>query len=74
MAAAVMVIIVRVVRVMAVVMAVVGVAVVMAPGKGFKKNPEKASLRRRERLLSGLPMQKGARVRVISAPIDTSPA
>ena len=45
------------VGVMAVVMAVVIMAVVvMAPGKSFKKNPEKSSLRRKGGLLSRLLM------------------
>ena len=54
--------------------AVAGVAVVMAPGKGSEKNPEKSSPRRKEGLLLGLLMQKGAQMGVISAPIDTLPA
>ena len=62
-----------------IVMAVVGVAVagaagVMAPGKGSGKNPEKFSLRRKGGFPSGFLMQEGARVGVISAPIDALPA
>ena len=40
--------------VMAVVMAVVAAAVVMAPGKGFRKNPEKSSPRKKRGIPSGL--------------------
>ena len=60
--------------VMAVAVAVVAAAVVMAPGKGSGKNPEKFSLWREKGIPSGFPMQKGARMGVISAPLDTSPA
>ena len=42
--------------VMAVVMAVVAVAVVMAPGKGSEKNPEKSSPRREGGVPLGLLM------------------
>ena len=54
--------------------AVAEAAVVMAPGKGSEKNLKKSSPQRKRGFLSGLPMQKGARVGVISVPIDTSPA
>ena len=71
--AVVVAVIVRVV--VAVVMAVIIVAaVVMAPGKGFGKNPEKSSLWREGKLLSWFLMRNGVRVRVISIPIDISPA
>ena len=62
-------------RVVAVAMAVdVAAAVVMALGKGFGKNPEKSSPRRRGGIPSGFPMQKGVRIRVISIPLDALPA
>ena len=60
--------------VMAVAMAVVAAAVVVAPGKSSGKNPEKSSPRKKGEIPSGLPTQKGARVGVISAPLDASPA
>ena len=60
--------------VITVIMAVVAAAVVMAPGKGSKKNPEKSSPRREKGIPSGLPMQKGAQMGIISAPLDASPA
>ena len=61
--------------VVAVVMAVnVVTAVVIAPGKGSGKNPEKSSLRRKEGLPSGLLTQKGARMGVTGAPLNISPA
>ena len=44
----------------AVVMAVVAAAVVMAPGKGFRKNPEKSSPRKKRGIPLGLPMRKGS--------------
>ena len=60
----------------AIVMAVVvaGAAVVMAPGKGSGKNLKKASLQKRRRFPLGLLTQKGARVGVISIPINVLPA
>ena len=64
-----MVIIIAVIKV-----AVVKAAKVVAPGKGFGKNPEKFYPRRKRVLPSGLLMQKGVQIRVIGAPIDTSPA
>ena len=54
--------------------AVAGAAVVMAPGKGSGENPEKSFLQRERGFPSGLLMQKGARVRVISIPINILPA
>ena len=56
---------------MAVIMAA---AVVMAPGKGSGKNPEKSSPRRKGGFPSGLLTQKGAQVGVIGVPLDISPA
>ena len=48
------------VGVMAVVMVVIiAAAVIMAPGKGFGKNPEKSFPRRKKGLPSGFPTQKG---------------
>ena len=60
--------------IMAVVMAVVAAAVVMAPGKGFGKNPEKSSPWKERGIPSGFPMQKGAQIGVIGVPFDASPA
>ena len=54
--------------------AVAGAAVVMALGKGFKKNPEKSSPRKKGGLFSGLLMRKGVRIGVISVPINALPA
>ena len=54
--------------------AVVKAAGVMARGKGSGKNPEKSSLWREGGFLSGLPIQKGTQMGVISVPIDASPA
>ena len=59
--------------VMAVAMAVVAAAVVMAPGKGSEKNPEKSSPRREKGFPLGLLIQKGAQVRVIKVPLDALP-
>ena len=58
----------------AVVITVVAAAVVMAPGKGSGKNPEKSSPRKKGELLSGLPIQKKAQVGVIRVLLNTSPA
>ena len=53
-------VIIIMVKVMAVVMAVImAAAVVMAPGKGFGKNPEKSFLRRKRGFPLGFLMQKG---------------
>ena len=60
--------------VMVVVMVVVAAAVVMAPRKGSGENPEKSSPRRKRGIPSGFPMREEARVGVISAPLDASPA
>ena len=60
--------------VMAVVMAVVAAAVVITPGKGSGKNPEKSSLRRKKGIPLRLPIQKGAQVGVINVPLNTLPA
>ena len=62
--------------VVAVVVAVVIItaATAVAPKKGSGKNPEKSSLQREGRLLSGLLTQDGARVGVIGTLIDISPA
>ena len=59
--------------VMVMVVAVVAAVVVMAPGKGFGKNPEKSSSQKKGGLPSGLPIQKGAQVGVTGAPLDISP-
>ena len=56
-----------------VVMAVVAAAVVMAPGKGSGKNPEKSSPRRKRGFPLGFLTQKGAQVGVIKAPLNTLP-
>ena len=61
--------------VVAVVVAVImAVAAVMAPGKGFKKNPKKSSPRRKGRLHLELLIRNKMRVGVISIPINISPA
>ena len=60
------------VKIMAV--AVARAAVIMAPGKGFEKNPEKSSPRKKKGFPSGLLMRKRAQIGVISIPINTSPA
>ena len=52
----------------------IAAAVVMAPGKGSGKNPEKSSPRRKGGFPSGLLIQKKARVGVIGIPLDISPA
>ena len=70
---AVVVIIIITGGVMAVTMAVVATAVIIAPRKGSGENPEKSSPRRKGGVPSGLLIRKGIRVRVISAPLDTSP-
>ena len=70
---AVVVVVIIMGGVMVMVMAVVAAAMAMAPGKGSGKNPEKSSLRREGGIPSGLPMQKGVRVGVISAPLDALP-
>ena len=46
--------------VVAMVMAVMAAVMVMAPGKGFKKNPEKSSLRRKGGFPLGLLTREGA--------------
>ena len=57
---AVAVVVIIVVGVVAVaVVVVVAAAVVMAPGKGFGKNPEKSSLRRKGGFPLGFLIQKG---------------
>ena len=66
--------IIAVVIVIAVGVTVVMAAAVIAPGKGFRENPEKSSLRRGGRSPSGLLTRNGAQVGVIGAPIDISPA
>ena len=71
---AVVVVVIITGRVVAVVMAVMAAAVVMAPGKGSGENPEKSSPRREGGLSLGLPIQKGARVRVIKVPFNALPA
>ena len=70
-----MAVVVITVGVIAVIMAM-GVAAVMVitPGKGSKENPKKSSPRRKGGFPLGLPMQKRARVGVIRAPLDISPA
>ena len=60
--------------VMAVVMAMVAAAMVMAPGKGSEKNPEKSSPRKKGGIPLGLPTREGVRMGVISVPLDTLPA
>ena len=60
--------------VMVIVVAVARAVVVMAPGKGFRKNPEKFSPRKKGGLPSGFLMREGAWVGVIGVPINTSPA
>ena len=63
------------VGVMAVIMAVgITAAVIMAPGKGSGKNPEKSSPRRKGGLPLRLLTRKGAQMGVIGAPLDISPA
>ena len=59
---------------MVVVMAVVAAVMAITPGKGSEKNLKKSSPRRKKGVPLGLPIQKGARVRVIGAPLNTSPA
>ena len=54
--------------------AVAKTAVVITPRKGSGKNPKKSSPRRKEGFPLGFLIQKGARVGVISAPINASPA
>ena len=68
------VMLIAVIIIIRMVVAVVTKAAVMAPGKGSEKNPEKSSLRRGRRSPSRVLIQNGARVRVISAPINISPA
>ena len=70
---AVVVIIIIVTVSVAVIMAVI-MAVVMAPGKSFKKNPEKSFPWRKGRSPSGLLTRDKARVGVIGTPINISPA
>ena len=60
--------------VMAVAVAVVAAAVAVAPGKGSGKNLKKFSLRKKREIPLGFLMRKGARVGVIGAPLNTSPA
>ena len=75
MMAVVIAVVVAVAVVIAVVIAVVvAVAVVMAPGKGFGKNPEKSSLRRKGRFPSGFLIRDRARIGVIGIPINILPA
>ena len=71
---AVMAIIIITGGVMAVIMVMVAAAVVITPGKGSEKNPEKSFPRRERGVPSGLPTQKETRVGVIGAPLDTLPA
>ena len=58
---------------MAMAMAVVAAAVVMAPGKGSRENPEKSSLQKERGIPLRFPTRKGVQVGVISAPLDASP-
>ena len=61
--------------VMVVVVAVgIAVVVVMAPGKGFGKNPEKSSLRRKGGFPLGFLTRKGVQVGVIGVPVNILPA
>ena len=60
--------------VMAVVMAVVAAVMVITPGKGSGKNPKKSSPQRKKGIPLRLPIQKGARIGVINAPLDALPA
>ena len=72
---AVAAVVVIMVGVMAVVVAVGMVAaVVVALGKGFGKNPEKSSLRRKGGFPLGFLMQKGVQVGVIKVPFNILPA
>ena len=59
--------------VITVVMAV-GAAVIMAPGKGSGKNPEKSSLRRKKGFPLGFLIQKEIQMGVIKAPLNILPA
>ena len=59
---------------MVVIMVVIAAAVVMAPGKGSRKNPEKNSLRKKGGIPLRLPTQKGAQMGVINIPLDALPA
>ena len=77
MAVAIIIIIIRVavVMVVAVIIAVIiTAATVITPGKGSGKNPEKSSPRKKGRFPSGLLTRDKTRVRVISTPINISPA
>ena len=59
----------------AVVMAVgMAAAVIITPGKGSGKNPEKSSPRRKRGFPSGFLTQKEVQVGVIRVPFDISPA
>ena len=60
--------------VIAMAMAVIAVAMVITPGKGFKKNPKKSSPRRKGEIPLGLLTQKGIRIRVIKVSLDILPA
>ena len=60
--------------VMAVIITVVATAVVITPGKGSGKNPEKSSPRRKRGIPLGLLTQKGAQMGVIGAPLNALPA
>ena len=60
--------------VMAVVITIMAVVMVMAPGKGSGKNPEKSSPRKKRGIPLRLPIQKGVQVGVIGIPLDTLPA
>ena len=62
-----------VIMVMITVAVIITAAVVMAPGKGSKKNPQKFFPRKKRRFPSGLLMRDGARVRVISILINILP-
>ena len=61
--------------VIVVIMAVgMAVAVVIAPGKGFRKNPKKSSPRKEGGFSLGLLMREGAQMGVIKVPFNISPA
>ena len=71
-----MVIIIKVIvaMIVAVIMAVIIMAaMVIIPGKGSGKNPEKFSLRKKGRFPSGFLTQNEARIGVINIPINISP-
>ena len=56
------------------VVVIITVAAVMTPGKGSEENPEKSVPRREKRFPLGLLARNKARVEVIGAPINVSPA